>query len=306
MRLEIRDWRLKLDDCNMERKKITVLTLQQKKERGEPITMLTAYDYTGAVLVDAAEIDLILVGDSLGMVVMGLDSTVPVTMEEMLHHCRAVARGSQYALLVGDLPFMSYQAEISEAVRNAGRLMKEGNMDCVKLEGGREMATTIHAIVNAGIPVMGHIGLTPQSQSQLGGYRVQGRTAAAAQKLLEDALALQEAGCFSIVLEAVPAPVAAAISQRLTIPTIGIGAGVGCDGQVLVYHDILGLFDRLQPRFVREYANLRQIILEAFTAFREDVVARRFPAEEHTYAMSATEEAAFRSSSGEWSVERGA
>lgn len=277
----------------MERKKITVLTLQQKKGRGEPITMLTAYDYTGAVLVDAAEIDLILVGDSLGMVVMGLDSTVPVTMEEMLHHCRAVARGAQYALLVGDLPFMSYQAEIPEAIRNAGRLMKEGQMDCVKLEGGREMAATIRAIVNAGIPVMGHIGLTPQSQSQLGGYRVQGRTAAAAQALLEDALDLQEAGCFSIVLEAVPAPVAAAISQRLTIPTIGIGAGASCDGQVLVYHDLLGLFDRLQPRFVRQYANLRQTILEAFTAFREDVAAGRFPAEEHTYGMNAAEEAAF-------------
>lgn len=279
----------------MERKKITVLTLQQKKAQGKPITMLTAYDYTGAALVDAAEIDVILVGDSLGMVVMGLDSTVPVTMEEMLHHCRAVARGAQYALLVGDLPFMSYQADIPEAIRNAGRLMKEGNMDCVKLEGGREMAATIRAIVNAGIPVMGHIGLTPQSQSQLGGYRVQGRTAAAAQALLDDALALQEAGCFAIVLEAIPAPVAEAISQRLTIPTIGIGAGVGCDGQVLVYHDILGLFDRLQPRFVRQYANLRQTILEAFTAFREDVAARRFPAEEHSYGMSAAEEAAFLS-----------
>jgi 3-methyl-2-oxobutanoate hydroxymethyltransferase len=285
----------------MERRKITVLTLQQKKERKEPITMLTAYDFTGAVLVDAAEIDLILVGDSLGMVMLGLESTVPVTMEEMLHHCRAVARGARYALLVGDLPFMSYQADVAEAIRNAGRLMKEGNMDCVKLEGGREMAATVRAIVNAGIPVMGHIGLTPQSQSQLGGYRVQGRTADSAQALLDDALALQEAGCFSIVLEAVPEVVATAVSRRLTISTIGIGAGVGCDGQVLVYHDVLGLFDRLQPRFVREYADLRQTIVEAFTAFREDVLARRFPAKEHTYRMSEAEEAKFQALlSGEW------
>jgi 3-methyl-2-oxobutanoate hydroxymethyltransferase len=278
----------------MERKKITVLTLQQKKARGEPITMLTAYDFTGAALVDAAEIDVILVGDSLGMVMMGLDSTVPVTMEEMLHHCRAVSRGARYALLVGDMPFMSYQADTAEAVRNAGRFMKEGGMDCIKLEGGREVTATARAIVNAGIPVMGHIGLTPQSQSLLGGYRVQGRTAAAAQKLLDNALALQEAGCFSIVLEAVPAAVATVISQRLTIPTIGIGAGIGCDGQVLVYHDILGLFDRLQPRFVRQYANLRQTILEAFTAYREDVLARRFPADEHIYGMSEAEQAQFQ------------
>jgi 3-methyl-2-oxobutanoate hydroxymethyltransferase len=228
------------------------------------------------------------------MVMMGLDSTVPVTMEEMLHHCRAVSRGARYALLVGDMPFMSYQADTAEAVRNAGRFMKEGGMDCIKLEGGREVTATARAIVNAGIPVMGHIGLTPQSQSLLGGYRVQGRTAAAAQKLLDNALALQEAGCFSIVLEAVPAAVATVISQRLTIPTIGIGAGIGCDGQVLVYHDILGLFDRLQPRFVRQYANLRQTILEAFTAYREDVLARRFPADEHIYGMSEAEQAQFQ------------
>jgi 3-methyl-2-oxobutanoate hydroxymethyltransferase len=290
----------------MERRKTTILTLQQKKARGEPITMLTAYDYTGAALVDAAEIDVILVGDSLGMVMMGLDSTVPVTMEEMLHHCRAVSRGAHFALLVGDMPFMSYQADTAEAVRNAGRFLKESGMDCIKLEGGREVAATVRAIVNAGIPVMGHIGLTPQSQSLLGGYRVQGRTAAAAQKLLDQALALEEAGCFSIVLEAVPAAVATAVSQRLKIPTIGIGAGIGCDGQVLVYHDILGLFDRLQPRFVRQYANLRQTILEAFSTFREDVLAHRFPAGEHTYAMSEAEEARFQAlMSEEWGVGSG-
>lgn len=278
----------------MNRKKVTILDLQRKKDNGRPITMLTAYDYTGAILVDKAEIDVILVGDSLGMVVLGYDSTVPVTMAEMRHHCRAVARGTQYAFTVGDMPFLSYQADTAEAVRNAGLLFKEGRMDAVKLEGGREMVPTIETIIRAGMPVMGHIGLTPQSQSKLGGYRVQGKTAVSAHNLLQDALALEAAGCFSIVLEAVPEPVAAAISQRLTIPTIGIGAGAGCDGQVLVYHDLLGLFDRLQPRFVKEYANLGQTILDAFVAYREDVANGRFPATEHTYSMSEEEEAEFR------------
>jgi 3-methyl-2-oxobutanoate hydroxymethyltransferase len=210
-------------------------------------------------------------------------------MEEMLHHCRAVARGSQFAFTVGDMPFLSYQTDITTAVGNAGRLLKEGRMDSVKLEGGREMVPTIEAIVRAGMPVMGHIGLTPQSQSKLGGYRVQGKTAVSAHNLLQDALALETAGCFSIVLEAVPEPVATVISQQLTIPTIGIGAGAGCDGQVLVYHDLLGMFDRLQPRFVKEYANLGQTILEAFIAYREDVVHGRFPASEHTYPMAEDE-----------------
>ncbi|MEW5988042.1 MAG: 3-methyl-2-oxobutanoate hydroxymethyltransferase [Chloroflexota bacterium] len=277
----------------MARKKVTILDLQAKKEQGQPITMLTAYDYPSAVLVDRAEIDVILVGDSLGMVVMGLTSTVPVTMEEMLHHCRAVARGASNPLLVGDMPFMSYQADTAEAVRNAGRFLKEGAMDTVKLEGGREVTETIRAIVDAGIPVMGHIGLTPQSVSKLGGYRVQGKTALAARRLLDDALALQAAGCYSLVLEAVPAPVAKAISQRLQIPTIGIGAGLDCDGQVLVFHDMLGLFDRLSPKFVKPYANLGQVISQAFQAFREDVVSRRFPAEEHTYPMPDAELAEF-------------
>lgn len=278
----------------MSRKKVTILDLQRKKDNGRPITMLTAYDFTGATLVDKAEIDVILVGDSLGMVVLGYDSTVPVTMAEMLHHCRAVARGTQYAFTVGDMPFLSYQADAAEAVRNAGLFLKEGGMDSVKLEGGREMVPVIEAIIRAGIPVMGHIGLTPQSQSKLGGYRIQGKTAVSAHHLLQDALALEAAGCFSLVLEAVPEPVAAAISQKLTIPTIGIGAGAGCDGQVLVYHDLLGLFDRLQPRFVKQYANLGQAILDAFVAYREDVVNGRFPAAEHIYPMSAEEEAEFR------------
>lgn len=277
----------------MSRKKATILSLQKKKEKNEPITMLTAYDYTGAMLVDQAEIDVILVGDSLGMVMMGLDSTVPVTMDEMLHHCRAVARGASHAFLVGDMPFLSYQVSPAEAVRNAGRFLKEAGMDSVKMEGGQEMVPTIQAIVAAGIPVMGHLGLTPQSISKLGGYRVQGKTAGAAQHLLNDALALEEAGCYSIVFEAVPAPVAAAISQRLKIPTIGIGAGAGCDGQVLVYHDILGMYDKFMPRFVKEYAKLGPIIVDAFTQFREEVQARQFPAEAHTYPMDEAELAEF-------------
>jgi 3-methyl-2-oxobutanoate hydroxymethyltransferase len=273
----------------MTRKKVTILDLQKGKEERRPLTMLTAYDYPSALLVDQADIDLILVGDSLGMVVMGLDGTAPVTMEQMLHHCRAVARGAKSAFLVGDMPFMAYQPDRKEAVRNAGRFLKEAGMDAVKLEGGREMAKTIKAIVRAGIPVMGHIGLTPQSVSQLGGYKVQGKTADSAFRLYKDALALQDAGCFSIVLEAVPAPVAAEISQRLTIPTIGIGAGAGCDGQVLVWHDLLGLIEAPTAKFVRQYAQLAAVIREALTAYREDVVAGQFPAVEHTYAIPSNE-----------------
>jgi len=207
----------------------------------------------------------------------------------MVHHCRAVARGASSAFLVGDMPFMSYQVELSDAVRNAGRLLKEGSMDSVKLEGGQEVCPAVAAIVSAGIPVMGHIGLTPQSISKLGGYRVQGKTAAEGLGLLEDALALEESGCFSIVLEAVPAPIAEAISQRLTIPTIGIGAGAGCDGQVLVYHDLLGLFDRFTPKFVKKYTDLSRIIQEALRTYAEEVENREFPAEEHTYAIDKEE-----------------
>lgn len=277
----------------MTRRKTTILDLQSKKRQGEPITMLTAYDYSGGLLVDQAGIDLILVGDSLGMVMLGLESTVPVTMAEMLHHCRAVARGARFPFLVGDMPFMSYEADPREAVHNAGRFLKEGMMDGVKLEGGAHVAGTVAAITRAGIPVMGHIGLTPQSASKLGGFRVQGKTAASARQLLADALALQEAGAFSIVLEAVPAPVAAVVSERLAVPTIGIGAGPGCDGQVLVYHDLLGLFDRFTPRFVRQYANLKEIIGSALAQFHDDVLTRRFPAEEHTYEMDEAELAAF-------------
>lgn len=277
----------------MSRKKVTILDLQRRKSEGIPLSMVTAYDYAAAVFADRAEIDIVLVGDSLGMVMLGLENTVAVTMNEMLHHSRAVSRGAKYAFLVGDMPFLSYEVTAAEAIRNAGRFLKEAGMAAVKLEGGQEVARTIRAIVNAKIPVMGHIGLTPQAVSQLGGFRVQGKTAVSAQKLLDDALALQDAGCFAIVLEAMPAPVARAISQRLRIPTIGIGAGPDCDGQVLVYHDLLGLFDRFQPRFVKQYANLSQTIVEALTTYREDVTTRRFPAVEHTYSMAAAEEAAF-------------
>lgn len=267
------------------RKKITTRTLRLKKQRGETITMLTAYDYPTALAIDETEIDSILVGDSLGMVVLGYANTLPVTMDDMLHHCRAVARGAQHALLVGDMPFMSYQASVQDALRNAGRFLQEAGMDAVKLEGGQERMEAIQAIVSAGIPVMGHLGLTPQSVHQLGGFRPQGRELPIARRLLEDALLLQEAGCFSIVLESVPARLATLISERLEIPTIGIGAGAGCDGQVLVTNDMLGIFDRFTPKFVKKYANLRSEMLHAFSAYKKDVEANAFPTEKHTVEM---------------------
>ena len=276
------------------RKKVTTQTFRQKKERGEPITMLTAYDYPTAMAVDKAGIDSILVGDSLAMVVLGYENTLPVTMEEMLHHARAVARGAKSALLVGDMPFMSYQVSVEEAVRNAGRFLQQGGMDAIKLEGGRERADAIRAITGAGIPVMGHIGLTPQSVHQLGGFRAQGKTASAAKRLLEDAQALEEAGAFSLVLESVPARLAEVISKHISIPTIGIGAGTGCDGQVLVTHDLLGLFDRFTPKFVKKYTNLHETMHKAFTDYIDDVESKRFPAQEHTVEMSDEEWDAFQ------------
>lgn len=267
------------------RKKVTTLTFRQKKERREPITMLTAYDYPTALAMDRAGIDSILVGDSLAMVVLGYETTLPVTMEEMLHHCRAVARGAKTALLIGDMPFMSYQVSVEEATRNAGRFLQQGGMDAIKLEGGRERAGAIRSITSAGIPVMGHLGLTPQSVNQLGGFRAQGKTASTAIRLVEDALILEEAGCFGIVLESVPARLADLISKKLSIPTIGIGAGTGCDGQVLVTHDLLGLFDRFTPRFVKQYANFHGEMQRAFADYIEDVETRRFPAQEHIVEM---------------------
>ena len=274
---------------SQQRKKVTTLTFRQKKERGEPITMLTAYDYPTAMAIDKAGIDSILVGDSLGMVVLGYENTLPVTMEEMLHHARAVSRGAKSALLVGDMPFMSYQVSTEEAVRNAGRFLQQAGMDAVKLEGGRERADAVRAIVGTGIPVMGHLGLTPQSVHQIGGFRAQGKTASAAKRLLEDAHILEDAGAFSIVLESVPAQLAEYISKQISIPTIGIGAGAGCDGQVLVTHDMLGLFERFTPKFVKQYANLHEVMNKAFADYLDDVETKRFPAVEHTVEMSAEE-----------------
>jgi 3-methyl-2-oxobutanoate hydroxymethyltransferase len=267
------------------RKRITSLAFRQKKERGEPIAVLTGYDYPTALALDQAGIDAILVGDSLGMVVLGYENTLPVTMDEMLHHCRAVARGAKTALLIGDMPFMSYQVSPEEAIRNAGRFLQQGGMQAVKLEGGRERLHSVRAILEAGIPVMGHLGLTPQSVNLLGGFRPQGRTADTAGRLLEDALLLEKAGCFSLVLESVPARLAEMISKRLTIPTIGIGAGAGCDGQVLVTHDLLGLFDRFTPKFVRKYADMHAEMQSAFMAYIADVQGHTFPAQEHTIDM---------------------
>jgi 3-methyl-2-oxobutanoate hydroxymethyltransferase len=276
-----------------DRKKVTTLALQAMKRRATPITMLTAYDYPTALAMDKTGIDVILVGDSLGMVVLGYENTLPVTMEDMLHHCKAVARGAKFAMLVGDMPFMSYQVSPSEALRNAGRFLQEGGMDAVKLEGGRERLEAVRSITQAGIPVMGHLGLTPQSVHQLGGFRPQGRTASDAKRLVEDALLLQEAGIFSLVLESVPSRLAAFVSQRLTIPTIGIGAGLSCDGQVLVTHDLLGLFERFTPKFVKRYAELHSEMQRAFKEYIEDVQAKTFPGQEHSVEMRDEEWEAF-------------
>ena len=270
-------------------RKVSLQDFQHKRDKGQPITMLTAYDYPAARLVDEAGVDAILVGDTLAMTVLGHRDTVSVTVDDMLHHCKAVARGASRALLVGDMPFMSYQVSRPEAVRNAGRYMKEAHMDAVKLEGGTRVAETVQAIVSAGVPVMGHVGLTPQTATQLGGYKVQATSAEAALKLRDDALALQEAGCFAVVLEAVPAAVAQAVTERMTIPTIGIGAGAGCSGQVLVFHDVLGLFDDFVPKFVKQFAHLREPMLKALTAYRSEVEAGEFPGQAHSYTMDDSE-----------------
>jgi 3-methyl-2-oxobutanoate hydroxymethyltransferase len=267
------------------RPKTTAVTLQEKRDRGEPIAMITAYDYPTARIADAAGFDAILVGDSLAMVVLGHPNTLSVSMDEMLHHARAVSRGATGALLVGDLPFMSYQASREDAVRNAGRFLQEGGMDAVKMEGGRPFVEAVQAIVRSGIPVQGHIGLTPQSVKALGGFRVQGRTADAAHALIEDAVALEDAGCFSIVLESVPDRLGKLITERLSIPTIGIGAGPATSGQVLVLHDVVGMFEGFTPRFARRYAELGASMGEALRAFRADIASRAFPAREQSYSM---------------------
>ncbi|HBP65377.1 MAG TPA: 3-methyl-2-oxobutanoate hydroxymethyltransferase [Desulfosporosinus sp.] len=265
--------------------KKTIPDFIRMKQDGEKISMLTAYDYPSAQWVEEAGVDTILVGDSVGMVVLGYDSTVPVTMEEMLHHTKAVRRGAAETFVVVDMPFMSY-ATLELAIMNAGRLIKEGGADAVKLEGGINVASIVQDLTRAGIPVVGHIGLTPQTANQLGGFKVQGRDLNSAKQLVKDGQALEKAGAFLLVLEAIPRQVAAQISNGLTIPTIGIGAGIDCDGQVLVFHDILGLFDRFKPKFVKQYASLGQDAVKAIQKFHEEVKTSQFPAEEHTFSLS--------------------
>jgi len=273
----------------MDRKKVTIADLQKKKETGQKITMMTAYDYPTASLVDQAGIDTILVGDSLGMVMLGFDSTVPVTMDDMIHHTKAVVRGTKYGFILGDMPFMSYQISIAKAIENAGRFIKEAGCDCVKLEGGTEMAPVVKAIVDAGIPVCAHIGLTPQTATKLSGFKVQGKDAESAKELVQSAKDLEEAGAFMIVMECIPDILAEKITGELNMPTIGIGAGKDCDGQVLVYHDLVGLFERFTPKFVKQYINLAPKIREALIKFKDEVETGVFPGPEHSFAMKKEE-----------------
>lgn len=269
----------------MQQDKVTIPDVIKAKEEGRKLVALTAYDYPFGLLADQSGADLVLVGDSLGMVVMGLEETVAVTMEQMIHHIRAVARGCKRPLLVGDMPFMSYNTSIRDAIINGGRLIKEGGCEAVKLEGGIDFAPTIEAMVKAGIPVQGHIGLMPQTAAALGGYKMQGRDAEAAMKIIDDARALEDAGVFSIILEAVPAPLGRLLTGQVKVPVIGIGAGSEVDGQVLVTHDMVGLFDKFVPKFVKQYAQVRTQILTAMTEYRDEVQAGRFPAEEHSFSM---------------------
>jgi len=267
-------------------KKVTVLDIKHAKKDGRKLVMVTAYDYPFGLMADEAGVDIVLIGDSLGMVVMGLEGTVEVTMEHMIHHIRAVVRGCKNPLVIGDMPFMSYNTSIREAIINAGRLMKEGGCDAVKLEGGIDFAPTVEAIVKAGIPVQGHIGLTPQTASALGGFKTQGKDAKAAMKIIDDAKALEDAGVFSMILEAVPAPLGKLVAEAVSVPVIGIGAGVDVDGQVLVTHDMIGLFDKFVPKFVKQYTKIRPTIINALKAYKEDVVEASFPGPEQSFKMS--------------------
>jgi 3-methyl-2-oxobutanoate hydroxymethyltransferase len=269
--------------------KITVSVLREKKAQGLKITMVTAYDYPSARMVEEAGLDMILVGDSLGNAMLGYENTLPVTMDEMVHHTRAVCRGTRHTFVVADLPFLSYHVSVEQAILNAGRLVKEGGAQAVKLEGGKERLEVIKRIIAAEIPVMGHLGLTPQSIHQFGGFKVQGKNKEQAEKLLADALLLEEAGVFALVLECVPAPLAAMITEKLSIPTIGIGAGAGCDGQVLVWHDLLGITQDLKPRFVKNYAHLHDDITGALKQYKAEVEKGQFPAAEHSYTMKEEE-----------------
>lgn len=265
--------------------KNTVLTFKELKEKQEKITMLTAYDYSTAKLIDESGVNSILVGDSLGMVCLGYEDTLSVTMEDMIHHTRAVTRGAKNALVVADMPFMSYQTSVYDAVVNAGRLIKEGRAQAVKLEGGKEVVEQIRAIVNASIPVVAHLGLTPQSINAFGGFKVQGKSEEAAQRLLEEARAVEEAGAFAVVLECVPAKLAEFISKEISIPTIGIGAGVGCDGQVLVYQDMLGMYSDFVPKFAKQYAKVGEVMRKAFADYNKEVKDDVFPEEKHTFKI---------------------
>jgi len=265
------------------RAKITAPAIVALKRKGEPISVVTAYDFPTARFADQAGVEILLVGDSVGTVMLGYESTLPVTMEDMLHHVRAVARAKPSAMVIGDMPFMSYQVSTEQAVANAGRLVQEGGADAIKLEGGARVADAVQRIVEAGIPVMGHLGLTPQSVLAFGGYKVQARGEADQERLMADARALERAGCFALVLEGIPARLGAAVTRELQIPTIGIGAGVQCDGQVLVTHDLLGLFHGHQPKFVRRYAELGAATRDAFARYVADVKARRFPADAESY-----------------------
>ncbi len=265
--------------------RVTINQIKEMKQKGEKIAMLTAYDYTTAKIVDEVGIPLILVGDSLGMVVLGYETTIPVTMEEMLHHTKAVVRGTKQAMVIGDLPFMTYHVSVAEALHNAARFIQEGGAQAVKLEGGVTVAEKVSRVVECGIPVMGHIGLTPQSVHQFGGFKVQGRTPEAAIRLLKDAQALEEAGAFAIVLETVPAPLATLITQKVSIPTIGIGAGIGCDGQVQIINDILGSFTDFVPKHAKQYAKLVNIMSSAITEYYDEVKAGSFPTDKQSFSM---------------------
>lgn len=267
----------------IEKNKITVPEILDRKSREEKIVMLTAYDYPFARIVDEAGVDIILVGDSLGTVVAGHKSTLPVTLRDTIYHTQAVVRGVKRALVVADMPFLTYQTGTADAIRNCGLAIKEGGAEAVKLEGGQAIAETITALVEIGIPVMGHVGLTPQSVNIFGGYRVQGRSAEARKRIMEDARAVERAGAFSIVLEGIPRDLALEVTSKLKIPTIGIGAGPDCDGQVLVLHDMLGIFDDFQPTFVKRYANLKELALKAIRQYAEEVKNGKFPDEEHSY-----------------------
>ena len=266
--------------------KNTVVTLQKQKDEHDKITMVTAYDYTTAKIMDESGVNTILVGDSLGMVMLGYEDTLSVTMEDMIHHTAAVTRGAKNAFVVADMPFMSYQTSVYDAVVNAGRLMKEGRANAVKLEGGAAVCPQIKAITDAQIPVVAHIGLTPQSINMFGGFKVQGKSEEAAKKLIEEAQAVEKAGAFAVVLECVPAKLAKLISEKISIPTIGIGAGAGCDGQVLVYQDMLAMFSDFKPKFVKQFADIGSAMKEAFAAYIQEVKAGTFPAEEHTFKIS--------------------